>query len=111
MSLFLSYQAKSFVVSSAYDGKQMIKPMNDFNVDVACFGNHEFVDLVLCLFLYHIESRFRCPDRTYSRDEIPLADLKRKDKGRSGASCRRQRVLYTGKKRHKGNFNKQYELT
>ncbi len=34
---------KSYQVGTLYKGEQMIKPMNDFKVDVACLGNHEFV--------------------------------------------------------------------
>ena len=31
------------IVSIVYNGEQMIKPINDLGIDVACFGNHEFV--------------------------------------------------------------------
>ena len=30
------------LMSTMYKGEQMIKPANDFRIDVACFGNHEF---------------------------------------------------------------------
>ena len=30
------------LLSTMYKGEQMIKPVNDFKIDVACFGNHEF---------------------------------------------------------------------
>jgi len=42
------------LLSTAYDGEQMIKPMNAFKIDAACFGNHEFdLDLdVLTEYIY-----------------------------------------------------------
>lgn len=30
------------LMGTIYNGEQMIKPVNDFKIDVACFGNHEF---------------------------------------------------------------------
>jgi len=38
------------LLSTAYDGEQMIVPVNAFNIDAACYGNHDFdLDLdVLC---------------------------------------------------------------
>lgn len=30
------------LLSNDYNGTQMIEPMNAFNIDVACFGNHDF---------------------------------------------------------------------
>lgn len=31
------------LVSNIYFGKQMILPMNKFNINACCFGNHDFV--------------------------------------------------------------------
>src|SRR5690242_8840677 len=31
------------IVSTAFHGEQMIRPINSFKIDCACFGNHEFV--------------------------------------------------------------------
>lgn len=34
------------LLSNDYNGAQMIEPLNAFNIDVACFGNHDFDFLI-----------------------------------------------------------------
>jgi len=37
------FSKQILLVSNLYFGKQMIFPMNKFNITASCFGNHDFV--------------------------------------------------------------------